>query len=58
MDEKTRSGCELAGVMQEIAGSAIWQEFRPVETRETAFILIVTAEVWTAHRTRCPRVLV
>jgi len=38
------TGCEIAGVMREIAGSAMWQEFRHVDTRNTAVILLEAGE--------------
>jgi len=38
------TGCELAGVMREIAGSAMWQEFRHVDTRDTAVIVLEAGE--------------
>ena len=38
------TGCELAGVMREIAGSTMWQEFRHVDTRDTAVIVLEAGE--------------
>lgn len=34
------TGCELAGVMQEIARKAMYKDFRKIDTRDTAVILL------------------